>query len=109
MAAIIGTIIIVLSLGLAAVAGSLPSVIGLDHLLGFTRSQRIVLKGAAGLIVGGFLIALLYGFFAGLQFGIVLWLAIVALATTLVGITVVWRLTESVIGILVRTLRTSLA
>jgi hypothetical protein len=94
MAAIIGGIIVVLTLGLAAVGISLPTLLGRDDPLGFGRWQRLALKGAGVLVGGGFVVALASGFVSGLQYGIVLWLGLVALASLVVAATLVWRFAE---------------
>lgn len=53
MAAIFGGMIIILTLGLAAIGVSLPTLLGRDDRLGFNRWQRLSLKGAGALIGGG--------------------------------------------------------
>jgi hypothetical protein len=102
MAAIIGGIIIVLTLGLAAVGVSLPALLGRDDRLGFNRYQRLALKGAGILIGGGIVVGLAYGFATQLQYGIVLWLGLVALATAVVCATLVWRLVEALVRLVSR-------
>lgn len=102
MAGIIGGVIIVLTLGLAAVGVSLPALLGRDDRLGFNRWQRIALQGAGGLIGGGVVVGLAYGFITELQYGIILWLGLVALATCVVCATLVWRLVEVLVGLLHR-------
>jgi len=92
MAAIIGGIIVVLTLGLAAVGVSLPALLGRDDPLGFGRWQRLALKGAGALIGGGFVVALATDFVSGLQYGLLLWLGLVAVAALVVAVTLVWRL-----------------
>lgn len=103
MAAIIGSIIVVLTLGIAAVGVSLPTLLGRDDRLGFNRYQRLALKGAGTLIGGGFVVSLVIGLLAGLQYGFVLWLGLVVLATVVVCVTLVWRLSEALVRLLVRT------
>lgn len=103
MAAIIGSVIIVLSLGLAAVSVILPTLLGRDDPLGFNRWQRLALKGAGGLIGGGIVVGLAYGFITELQYGIILWFVLVALAVCVVGATLVWRLAEALVRLLLRT------
>ncbi|UPV73385.1 hypothetical protein M0R89_12615 [Halorussus limi] len=102
MAAIVGGIIIVLALGLAAVGVSLPALLGRDDRLGFNRWQRLALKGAGVLIGGGIVVGLAFGFVTQLQLGIVLWLGLVALATVVVCATLVWRVAEVVVRLLYR-------
>lgn len=103
MAAIIGSVIIVLSLGLAAVCVILPTLLGRDDPLGFNRWQRLALKGAGGLIGGGIVVGLAYGFITELQYGIILWFVLVTLAVCVVGATLVWRLAEALVRLLLRT------
>jgi hypothetical protein len=103
MAAIIGGIVIVLTLGLAAVGVSLPALLGRDDRLGFNRWQRLALKGAGVLIGGGVVVGgVAYGLVAELS-GIVLGLGLVALAVCVVGATLVWRLVEVLGRLLYRT------
>ncbi|WP_128477924.1 hypothetical protein [Halorussus pelagicus] len=103
MAAIIGGIVVVLTLGLAAVGVSLPALLGRDDRLRFNRWQRLALKGAGVLIGGGIAVGLAFGVVTQLQYGIVLWLGLVALATVVVCATLVWRVTEVVVQLLYRT------
>ena len=103
MAAIIGGMIIILTLGLAAVGVSLPALLGQDDCLGFNHWQRLALKGAGVMIGGGFVVGLALGFITGLQYGIILWLGFVALATFVVCATVIWRFTELLLRLLYRT------
>ncbi|WP_137286344.1 hypothetical protein [Halorussus salinisoli] len=103
MAGIVGGVIIVLTLGLAAVGVSLPTLLGRDDRLGFNRWQRLSLKGAGVLIGGGIAVGLAYGLVTELQYGIVLWLGLVALATFVVSATLVWRLAEALLRLLYRT------
>lgn len=102
LAAIVGSVVIVLSLGLAAVGISLPTLLGQDDRLGFNRWQRLALKGAGVLIGGGVVVGLAFGLATELQFGIILWLGFVALATCVVCATVVWRLAEALVQLLSR-------
>lgn len=102
MAAIFGSAIIVVSLGLATVSVVLPSVLGRDDPLGFNRWQRLALKGAGVLIGGGFVLGMAYGFITIPPFGVILWLVFVALAAVVVGATLVWRLGEVLFGHLSR-------
>ena len=103
MALIFGGVIVVLALGLAAVGVSLPALLGRDDRLGFNRWQRLALKGAGVLIGGGFVVGLAFGFVVGLQYGIMLWLVLVVLATLVVCGTLVWRLGEALVRLLLRT------
>ena len=99
MAALFGGVIVVLTLGLAAVGVSLPALLGRDDRLGFNRWQRLALKGAGALIGGGILVGLAFGLLAGLQYGIILWLGLVALAVCVVCATLAWRLAEVLVGL----------
>lgn len=89
-----GSIIFVLAVGAVSLGIVLPSILGSSDPLGFNRWQRMALKGAAGMIFGGFLLALGFGILTQLQFGFFLWLAIIILATIVVVITVLWRALE---------------
>lgn len=109
MAGIIGGVIIVLTLGLAAVGVSLPTLLGREDRLGFDRWQRLALKGSGVLIGGGIAVGLAYGLVTELQYGIMLWLGLVALASFVVFVTLVWRLTEAILGLLYRTVRRSIS
>lgn len=102
MAGIIGGVIIVSTLGLAAVGVSLPTLLGLDDPLGFSRYQRLALKGAGVLIGGGVVVALAFGFVTELQYGIILWFGLVALATLVVCVTLAWRFAEALVRLLYR-------
>jgi len=102
MAAIFGGVIIVLSLGLAAVGVILPTALGQNDRLGFNRWQRYALKGAGVLIGGGLVLALALGFVVELQYGIFLWLGLVVAAVVVVGVTLAWRLLEAVVQFLAR-------
>lgn len=104
MAALFGGVIVVLTLGLAAVGVSLPALLGRDDRLGFNRWQRLALKGAGALIGGGILVGLAFGLLAGLQYGIILWLGLAVLAVCVVCATLAWRLAEVVVGLLSRLL-----
>lgn len=103
MAAVFGSVIIVTSLGVAAVGVTLPTLLGLGDPLGFSRWQRRTLQGAGILIGGGIAVGLAFGLLTELQYGIVLWLGLVVLATLMVGAVLVWRLGEAVVRLLVRT------
>lgn len=102
MAAIVGGVIIFLSLGVASVAVILPTLLGRDDPLGFDRWQRRALKGAGVLIAGGFVVGLAYGVVTNLPLGFFHWLLFVAMAAVVVGATLVWRLAEVVVGLLSR-------
>jgi hypothetical protein len=102
MAAIIGGIILVLSLGVAAVSVILPTVLGRDDPLGFNRWQRLALKAAGVLVGGGFAVALAVGSVTNLSEGAFLWLAFVALAAAVACATLVWRLGEVLARLLSR-------
>lgn len=100
MAAIFGGMIIILTLGLAAIGVSLPTLLGRDDRLGFNRWQRLSLKGAGVLIGGGIVVGLALGFVTGLQWGIILWLGLVALAICVVIATLGWRFVEILVRFL---------
>ncbi|WP_435180778.1 hypothetical protein [Halorussus sp. AFM4] len=102
MAALFGGVIIVLSLGLAAVGVSLPAVLGRDDRLGFNRWQRLALKAASALVGGGIVVGLALGLVVGLQYGVILWLGLVALAVCVVCAALAWRFAEAVVGLLSR-------
>ena len=103
MAAIVGSVVIVLGLGLAALSVVLPALLGRDDPLGFNRYQRLALKAAGVLVVGGFVVGLAFGLLTILPFGVLLWLAFVALAALVVAATLAWRLGEVLVGRLSRT------
>ena len=105
MAAMIGGIIIVLTLGVAAVGVALPTLLGREDPLGFGGRQRLALKVSGALIGGGIVVALAYGLVTKLQNGIVLWFGFVLLAVCVVSATLVWRLVEVLVRLLARTLR----
>lgn len=88
---IYGSAIMILSLGGAAISIILPTMVGWDDPLGFTRRQRTVLRGAGGLIGGGFSIAAVYGFVSILPSGLFVWLIFVVFAAGLVCLTLCWR------------------
>ncbi|WP_115863175.1 hypothetical protein [Halorussus litoreus] len=102
MAGLIGGVIIVLTLGLAAVGVSLPSLLGREDRLGFNPWQRFALKGAGVLIGGGLVAGLAVGLLTELQFGVIFWLGLVFLATGVVCATLVWRLSEALVRLLAR-------
>ena len=94
MAVIVGSVIILVSLGVAAVSVVLPAVLGRADPLGFSRPQRLALKAAGALIGVGLLLGAAYGFVTMLPLGVVVLLGFVALAAAVVGATLVWRLAE---------------
>ena len=98
MAALVGGLIIIASLGVAAVSVALPAVLGRDDPLGFNRYQRLALKGVGVLLGGGFVVGLVLGFLGHLLDGLVLWFVSVMLAAVVVGATLVWRLAAAVVG-----------
>ncbi|MFB6156129.1 MAG: hypothetical protein ABEJ22_09555 [Haloferacaceae archaeon] len=102
MAALFGSVLIVLSLGVAAVSVVLPTVLGFDDPVGFNRWQRLALKGAGVLVGGGFLLSAALAFTAGLQWGIILFLLFVALTAVVVGATLVWRVGAALVRLLSR-------
>ena len=98
MAAIFGGGIILLSLGLATITIILPTLLGRDDPLGFSRWQRLALKGAGGLIGLGLLLALV----GGLS-GVFHLLALVVVAFGVVCAMLVWRGLEIVLDRWTRT------
>lgn len=86
MAAIFGGGLILLSLSLATMTVILPTLLGRDDPLGFNRWQRLVLKGAGGLIGLGLGLALVMGLN-----GVVLLLALLMVAFGLVCAMLGWR------------------
>lgn len=99
MAYLFGSVIAALALGVATIGVVLPSVLGADDAVGFGRGQRLLLKGAAGLIGGGFIVALALGLLTELQFGLLLWLALLPLAALVAAVAVVWRAIESLVSL----------
>lgn len=104
MAVIAGGAITVLSLGLAALGVSLPALLGRDDPLGFGRWQRRALKGAGVLVAGGAVVGLAFGLATELQYGVVLWFGLAAVAICVVCATLAWRLAGALLGLLSRTL-----
>ena len=94
MAALVGGLLIVASLGVAAVSVALPAVLGLDDPLGFNRYQRLALKGAGVLGGGGFVFGLVSGYLARVSDGLVILVLSVVFAAVVAGATLVWRLAE---------------
>ena len=94
MAAILGGLLIVASLGVAAVSVALPSVLGLDDPLGFGRYQRPALKAAGVLLVGGLVVGLTLGYLGRLAEGLVLLVLCVVLAAVVAAATLAWRVAE---------------
>lgn len=86
MAGIVGGVIILVSLGLATIGVILPTLLGRDDALGFTRWQRLGVKSAGGMIGIGLIIAVV----GGLQ-GVVLLLALLVLAYVTVCLMLIWR------------------
>lgn len=99
---VFGVVIVVLALGAAGLGVALPSMLGTDDVLGFSAGQRLLLKGAAALVGGGFLLGLAVGFATELQYGFLLWLVIVVLAVLVVCVAVLWRLAAAVVRVLAR-------
>lgn len=95
-----GSIIFVLAAGAASLGVVLPTLVGADDPIGFNRWQRLLLKAAATLVGGGFLLGLAYGLATELQYGFFLWLATIALGVVLVCVAVGWRVVEAVVGAL---------
>ena len=103
MAAIFGGLILVASLGVAAVSVVLPAVLGREDPLGFGRYQRLALKAAGALVVGGFVVGPASGFLGRLSEGLVLLVLFVTLGAVVAGATLLWRLVEALVGRLTRT------
>lgn len=97
MAGLIGGLLILVSLGVAAVAVILPSLLDRTDPLGFHRRQRQTLRAAGVLLVGGLLVALAWGLVSGLLAGVMLWFGLVVVAALAVVLTLLWRLTEVVV------------
>lgn len=102
MAGLVGGLVLVVSLGLAALGVALPALVGRDDPLGFNRWQRLGLRAAGGLVVGGLALGLALGFVVGLQWGLLLWLGLVVVATLAVGAVLAWRLGEAVVRLAAR-------
>lgn len=96
MAAIVGSVVVVVGLGVATVSAVLPTVLGRADPLGFGRRQRLALKGAGALVGGGLVVGVAYGAATIPPFGVLLWLAFVAVAAVAVCATLLWRLAEVV-------------
>ena len=98
MAALVGGLILVASLGVAAASVALPSVVGLRDPLGFDRHQRLALKGAGVLLGGGFVGSVAATVLGHLLDGLIFLFLSVVLAAVVVGATLVWRLAAAVVG-----------
>lgn len=94
LAYLFGSVVVVLGLGAASLGVVLPTAVGVDDPAGFGRGQRLLLKAAAGLIGGGLLLGLAFGFATELQFGLFLWLAFVVLGVLVVLVAIGWRSLE---------------
>lgn len=94
LAYLFGSIIFVLALGVAGLGVVLPSLVGADDPVGFGRGQRLLLKAAAVMVGGGFVLGLAFGLLTELQYGFFLWLLTILLAVLVVVVTVGWRLVE---------------
>lgn len=97
MAGLIGGLLVLVSLGVAAVAVILPSLLDRTDPLGFDRRQRQLLRAAGVLLVGGLLVALAWGLVSGLLAGVMLWFVLVVVAALVVVLTLLWRVTEVVL------------
>ncbi len=102
MAAIFGGLILVASLGVAAVSVVLPAALGFDDPLGFGRHQRLALKAAGTLVGGGVVLGPASAFLGRLSDGLVLTVLLVTLGAVVVGATLVWRLAEVLVDRLSR-------
>lgn len=103
MAALVGSVIIVTSLGIATISVVLPTVLGRTDPLGFTRWQRHLLRAAGLLLGGGFVLGIAYGYVKMLPSGLLLWLGFVLLAAGIVCVTLAWRLAEVLYRFFART------
>ncbi len=92
MAAIIGGGIILISLGLAILTIITPTLLGRGDPMGFTHRQRLGLKAAGGLVGLGVIIAIV----TGLN-GVVVLLALLGLAFSVVCAILIWRFGESLV------------
>jgi hypothetical protein len=97
LVAVVGSGIIVLSLGLATVCIIFPTMVGWNDPIGFSRRQRTALRGAGGLLGGGFIIAVLYGFLAVIPSGVFVWLPFIVLAAGIACVTLLWRTVEALV------------
>ncbi|ATW90160.1 hypothetical protein halTADL_3459 [Halohasta litchfieldiae] len=91
LVAIIGSGIIILSLGLATVSIIIPTMVGWSDPIGFNRRQRTALRGAGGLIGSGLILAVLYGSLSVIPAGIFVWVLFIVLAAAVVSVTLLWR------------------
>lgn len=107
MAFLGGSVLVVLAAGAASLGVVLPTVLGAADPLGFGRGQRRLLKGAAGTAGGGFLLGLAVGLASELQYGLILWLGLLLLATLVVCLAVAWRAAEAAVGGVRRLLRSA--
>jgi len=98
MAALVGGLVIAVSLGVAAVSVVLPSLLGRADPLGFNRWQRRVLQAAGLLVVGGLVVSLAYGLLTDLLLAGVLWFGLVVVAILGVAVTLAWRLGEVIVA-----------
>ncbi|MFD1570953.1 hypothetical protein [Halorubrum laminariae] len=94
MAAIVGSVLMVVSLFAATASAVLPAAFGRPDPLGFGRRQRRALQLAGVLIGGGFVIGVASGIASIAPFGVIAWLAFLALAAVVVAVTLCWRLAE---------------
>ncbi|WP_276302293.1 hypothetical protein [Halorussus lipolyticus] len=102
MAGLFGGLIILVTLGLAAVGVSLPALLGFDDPLGFDYRQRLVLKVSGVLVVGGLVAGLTYVLLAGFRYGVLVWFGLVVLASLAACATLVWRLGEALVVLVSR-------
>lgn len=98
LAYLFGAMIVAVALGAATLGIVLPSALGTADPIGFGRGQRLLLKGAGGIIGVGFLVALAVGLLTELQFGLLLWLALLSLAALVAALAVLWRVAEALLG-----------
>lgn len=99
LAYLFGSMIVALGLGAATVGLVLPTALGADDPIGFGRGQRLLLKGAGLVVGGGFLVALAVGIYTELQFGLLLWLALLPIAAVVAALAVIWRGLEALVGV----------
>jgi hypothetical protein len=98
LAYVFGGAVLLLALGATGLGVALPSILGTDDALGFGRSQRLVLKAAGVLFVGGFLVGVGVAATVGFQFGLLSWFVAIVFGVLAVGVALGWRLVEAVVS-----------
>jgi len=102
MAFLFGGLVFILGLGTTALGLALPSVLGTDDVLGFGRTQRLLLQAAGFCLVGGLFGGVGGAFALGFGIGVLVFLAGVLLSVVPVSIALAWRLGEVVYSALGR-------